>query len=131
MDAAEGRPPGGQAAVSSPAEGRGGMAGRWCFVLLPCPQGCTAPVPPASMAGRPALSYIAPAWAQSSSHLSAQAAAVSVHITGGGPVFLGRLEVLVPAQGGLLPRGQGPAALHLAPGSESPQWGGKEEEEGS
>lgn len=93
-------------------------------------QGCTASGPPASVARHPALPT-ALICAQSLSHLSAQVVVVSVHITGRGPAFLRGLEVPLPAQWGLLPGGQGPTALDLAPGSECPQWGGEEDDEGS
>lgn len=91
-------------------------------------QVCTAPGRPVSTARRHARLH-SPAYAWRLSHLGAQAV-VRIHVTGRGPAFLGRLEVL-PAQWGLLPGGQGPTALDLAPGAECPQWGREEEDEGS
>lgn len=49
------------------------------------------------------------------SHFSAQMVVVSIYVAGRGPVVLGRLEVLFPAQWGLFPGGQHPTALNLTP----------------
>lgn len=101
------------------------------FVLLPLESGLQCSRSPQPVWPDTLPYPIVPACARSLNHLSAQVVVVDAHITGRGPAFLGSLEVLLSAQWGLLSRGQGLAALDLAPGSECPHWGGKEDDEGS
>lgn len=63
------------------------------------------------------------------SHFGAQMVVVGIYVTGRGPVVLGGLEVLVPAQRSLFPGGQHPTALNLTPSPQRPQWGSEEESE--
>lgn len=76
----------------------------------------------ANMVSHPCLSL---------SHFSAQMVVVSIYVAGRGPVVLGRLEVLFPAQWGLFPGGQHPTTLNLTPSPKHSQWGSKEESEHS
>ena len=105
-----------------------GESSLWCY-SQPSQEG-TAPGSPSQWPH--ALPYpTAPACTPSLSHLCALEVIVGVHITGRGPAFLGGLEALLAAQWGFLPGGQGPTALDFAPGSECPQRGYKEGDEGS